>query len=57
MLEPGNPRYLISLGKSLCDQGRAQECLEVYGQVKDPGGYTKLLEDNRKAAHALLFKK
>ncbi len=48
--EPFNARYSISLGKSICDQGRYQECLVVYDSIKDPGSFAGLLEQNRKAA-------
>lgn len=48
--DPGSPRYRISLGKSLCDQGRYAECLKVYDEIKDPGGFAQLLSDNRAAA-------
>ncbi len=50
--EPFNPRYLIALGKSVCDQGRIEECLRIYDAIPDPGGFATLLEGNRKAALA-----
>lgn len=49
-LDPSNARYRISLGKSICDQGRYQECLNIYNQIKDAGGFDQLLYDNRQAA-------
>lgn len=52
--DPSNPRYRISLGKSLCDQGRYTECLNVYNQIKDAGGFDKLLDNNKRAALRLL---
>ncbi len=48
--DPLNARYLISLGKSICDQGRFKECLVVYDHIKDPGSFKDLLEGNREAA-------
>lgn len=48
--DPFNARYQISLGKSLCDQGRYQECLAVYDQIQNPGRLAGLLQDNRRAA-------
>ncbi len=54
--DPLNPRYMISLGKSICDQGRLVECLDVYDHIKDPGRLGELLKKNRKAALELLQK-
>lgn len=52
--DPFNARYRISLGKSLCDQGRVQECLDTYDQITEAGSLAALLRDNRRAAEALL---
>ena len=54
LANPLSPRYKISLGKSLCDQGRIKECLEAYNQIKDAGGLDSILNDNKKAAYRLL---
>ncbi|MBI3602063.1 MAG: glycosyltransferase family 39 protein [Candidatus Omnitrophica bacterium] len=48
--DPFSPRYRISLGKSICDQGRYQECLNVYNQIQDASGFEALLRDNKRAA-------
>lgn len=52
--EPWNPRYRISLAKTICDQGKYEECLELYSQIDNPGPFAKLLEDNKAAAKRLL---
>ncbi len=49
-----NPRYRISLAKSICDQGRYQECLDIYNQIQNPGSFEKLLKDNKEAALRLV---
>jgi len=54
--DPFNARYRICLGKSVCDQGRYKECVEIYDQIHDAGGMAGLLEENRRAAKALLEK-
>lgn len=51
---PSSARYRISLGKSLCDQGRISECLAVYDQIHDAGGLNDILQNNKKAALRLL---
>ena len=52
--DPFNARYRIALGKSLCDQGKVRECLEVYDRVQDAGKFQDMLNDNHRAAQALL---
>ncbi len=52
--DPLNPRYLISLGKSVCDQHRYAECLKIYESIRDPGSYAKILGENKAAAIKLM---
>ncbi|MBI4309196.1 MAG: hypothetical protein HY591_02580 [Candidatus Omnitrophica bacterium] len=54
--DPFNARHTISLGKSICDQGRIQECLDIYNGIKDPGNFAELLKSNRALAQKLLKK-
>lgn len=49
-----NPRYRISLAKSICDQGRYEECLALYREIEDAGAYKDLLARNMEAAQRLL---
>ncbi len=55
--DPTNPRYLISLGKSVCDQGRYQECIQIYDSIPNPAGYAKILNENKAAAQRLMKEK
>ncbi len=48
--EPLNVRYRISLGTSLCDQGQWIECLGQYVALDDPGGYSEMVERQKKMA-------
>lgn len=52
-----NPRYLISLGKSVCDQKHYQECLNIYNAIPNPGGYGKMLDENKAAVIKLMKEK
>ncbi len=54
MASPHNPRYRISLAKSICDQGRYEECLKIYNTIDNPGNFATLLEANKEAAQRLL---
>lgn len=54
LASPHNPRYRISLAKSICDQGLYQECLKIYNEIDKPGEFAKLLEENKKAAQDLM---
>ncbi len=42
--DPFNAQYRISLGTSLCDQGRFIECMGQYVALDNPGSYNELLE-------------
>ncbi len=55
--DPFDARFRIALGKSLCDQGKVRECLDVYDRIKDAGKFQDMLNDNRRAAMALLSRK
>ena len=50
LLDPGNVRYIISLGKSKCDQGKYDEGIAVYDSIAVPGQFSQLLQENRRAA-------
>ncbi len=49
-LDPLNARYRISLGKSICDQGRLDECLVIYDSITDAGFLSPLLAANKQVA-------
>jgi hypothetical protein len=52
--DPNNPRYQISLAQSICDQGRYQECLDLYNQIQEAGSFKELLEHNKQAVLRLM---
>ena len=49
-LDPWEPRYRISVGKSMADQGRYAEALAQYRSITDAHTWQKLLDENIKAA-------
>lgn len=49
-----NSRYLISLGKSVCDQERYEECMVIYNAIQEPGRYKAILDENKAAAEKLM---
>ncbi len=57
MYDPSNSRFHIALGQCLCDQGRLEECLDMYNNIKDPRPFEDMLNTNRRKAEALLEKK
>jgi hypothetical protein len=52
-LDPAVASFRISWGRSIADQGRYDEALAVYEQIKDPGGFAELLKDNMASARQL----
>ena len=56
-LDPAVASFRISLGRSIADQGRYDEALAVYDQVKAPGSFAELLKNNIASARAFKEKK
>ncbi|MCA9400590.1 MAG: tetratricopeptide repeat protein, partial [Candidatus Omnitrophica bacterium] len=54
--EPANQTAQIGLGKSLCDQQKYLECLDVYTRAVSLGGPTRLLLDNLELTYQLIIK-
>jgi len=52
--DPWNARYRISFAKTVCDQGRYQECLDLYNQISNPGPFEKLLNENKQVTLRLI---
>jgi Flp pilus assembly protein TadD len=55
-LDPWEPRYRISIGKAMADQGRYAEAMAQYATIKDANTWQNLLDANIKAAQAQLGK-
>ncbi len=58
-IEPGNVNSRISLGKSLCDQGKIWEGIQEYEKLSswDIGKYRKLLNNNLHLAYQALIRR
>jgi predicted Zn-dependent protease len=43
-LEPNQPRYLMSLAQSLCDQGQYERCINILQVITPHPSYNDLVE-------------
>ncbi|MBL8014525.1 MAG: hypothetical protein JNN05_11825 [Candidatus Omnitrophica bacterium] len=56
-VDPWNVRAKIALGKVLCDQGQYEDCLDVYGAIRNPGPFAAILEENVRLTHKIIEQK
>ncbi|MBF0385800.1 MAG: tetratricopeptide repeat protein [Candidatus Omnitrophica bacterium] len=55
--EPNDPRMGINLAKTLIDQGKLLEGIEVYEKISSPGKLAPLLKENLEKAYILVLER